>query len=292
MTGQMDLTCRLLAACACTYAIETPGGVKTCPQFPFVGFKDDPATFQAGPDDINACLVGDMGDGVVLAFRGTIPFDIHDIQSLIDWINDFDADPVEVDGLQGRVHDGFYKSVESLWDELLAAVRARMGDSKPLYITGHSKGAGMAPIAAALLRQRQGIDAGVIELFAPPRPGNEEFSGHFDDSFPGTVRYEYQDDLVPHLPPKAVLIDALAALPEIGHLFRGLKSWDYEAVGKLQFIDWNDKIVGDSLGLELRRFEHLARLIAGLKFRKIAEDHALLGGYCAAVCAAEVCSAS
>ena len=75
MTDQMDLTCRLLAACACTYAIETPGRVKTCPQFPFVGFKDDPATFQAGSDDINACLVGDMGDGVVLAFRGTIPFD-------------------------------------------------------------------------------------------------------------------------------------------------------------------------------------------------------------------------
>ncbi len=292
MTDQMDLTCRLLAACACTYAIETPGGVKTCPQFPFVGFKDDPATFQAGPDDINACLVGDMGDGVVLAFRGTIPFDVHDHESLIDWINDFDADPVEVDGLPGRVHDGFHKSVESLWDEFLAAVQARMSESRPLYVTGHSKGAGMAPIAAALLRERQGIDAGVIQLFAPPRPGNEEFSGHFDDSFPGTVRYEYQDDLVPHLPPHFGLIDALSKIPGIGHLFRGLKARDYTAVGQLRFIDWNGKIVGDSSGLEIKRFEHLALLIAELRFRKIAEDHALLGGYCAAVCPGEVCLAS
>ncbi len=157
MTDRTDLTCRLLAASACTYAIEKPGGVEKCPQFPFVGFKDAPATFQAGPDDINACLVGDMGDGVVLAFRGTIPFDIHDIESLIDWINDFDADPVEVDGLTGRVHDGFHESVASLWDEFLPAVQERMSESKPLYVTGHSKGAGMAPIAAALLRERHGM---------------------------------------------------------------------------------------------------------------------------------------
>lgn len=292
MTDRTDLTCRLLAASACTYAIEKPGGVEKCPQFPFVGFKDDPVTFQAGPDDIDACLVGDMGDGVVLAFRGTIPFDIHDIESLIDWINDFDADPVEVDGLTGRVHDGFHESVASLWDEFLPAVQERMSESKPLYVTGHSKGAGMAPIAAALLRERHGIDASVIQLFAPPRPGTEDFSSYFDGSFPDTVRYEYQDDLVPHLPPHSGLIDAVSEIPGIGHLFQELKAWDYTAVGQLRFIDWNGRIVGESSGLEIKRFEHLALLIVGLRFKKIAEDHALLGGYCGAVCPGEVCSAA
>lgn len=286
-----DLTCRLLAASACAYAIGKPGGVEKCPQFPFVGFKDDPATFQDGPDDINACLVGELEDGVVLAFRGTIPFDIHDMRSLIDWINDFDADPVEVDGLPGTVHDGFHKSVASLWDGFLPAVRERLSETKTLYVTGHSKGAGMAPIAAALLRERQGITANLIQLFAPPRPGNEAFARYVDESLPGTVRYEYQDDLVPHLPPSVMLIDVLAALPEIGHYFQELKAWDYEAVGRLQFVDWSGNIVDDSFTLPLRRFEHLARLIVELKFKKIAEDHSLLGGYCAAVCPGEVCSA-
>ncbi len=291
MLNGPDLTCRLLAASACAYAIGKPGGVEKCPQFPFVGFKDDPATFQDGPDDINACLVGEMEDGVVLAFRGTIPLDIHHMQSLIDWINDFDADLVEVDGLPGRVHDGFHKSVASLWDEFLPAVQERMSESKLLYVTGHSKGAGMAPIVAALLRERQGITASLIQLFAPPRPGNEEFASYVDESFPGTVRYEYQDDLVPHMPPSVKLIDVLAALPEIGHFFQGLKSLDYEPVGGVKFIDWSGKIVGDSFTLSVRRFEHIARLIVELKLKKIAEDHSLLGGYCTAVCPAEVCSA-
>ena len=266
--------------------------MKKCPQFPFVGFKDDPATFQAGPDDINACLVGDMGDGVVLAFRGTIPFDIHDIESLIDWTYDLDAVPVDVDGLPGRVHDGFHRSVASLWDEFLPAVQERMSESKPLYVTGHSKGAGMAPIAAALLRKRLGINASVIQLFAPPRPGTEDFTSYFDESFPGTVRYEYQDDLGPHLPPHSRLMDALSKIPKIGHFFRGLKAWNYSAVGQLRFIDWNGKIVGELSGLEVKRFERLALLIVELRFRKIAKDHALLGGYRAAVCPREVCSAA
>lgn len=290
LPDETGLTYRLLAASACTYAIDKAGGVEKCPQFPFVGFKDDPATFQAGPDDINACLVGDMEDGVVLAFRGTIPFDIHNIKSLIDWINDFDAVPVNIDGLPGRVHDGFHKSVASLWDKFLPAIQERMSESKPLYVTGHSKGAGMAPIAAALLRNRLGINASVIQLFAPPRPGTEDFSNYFDESFPGTVRYEHQDDLGPHLPVHFGLMNALSKVPKIGPFFRGLKAWDYSAVGQLRFIDWNGKIVGELSGLENKRFERLALLIAELRFRKIGEDHALLGGYSAAVRRREGCS--
>ena len=68
-------------------------------------------------DDINAGLVGTSEDGIIVAFRGTLGIDFKKVQTLLDWLNNFNAEPVAVDGLKGKVHKGFYDSVQSLWGD-------------------------------------------------------------------------------------------------------------------------------------------------------------------------------
>lgn len=290
-----DLECRLLCAAEACHLIGQPGGVTASPQYAHAGFVAEPAVFEAGTDDINACLVGTTGDGVVLSFRGTLTPDIHSLPSLIDWINDLNAKPKAVAGVAGKVHSGFARAVSSLWRDIVPAVKAAVGTgrkARPLYVTGHSKGGSCAAIAAALLQAREGITAKNVIVYAPARPGDAAFAKHFDSVFPDAVRYEYQDDLVPHLPPRDLFIEVMARLPEIGKLFRGMTDWNYASAGTLRFIDWKDRIVGDSFRLELRRFGHLAELIATGKLKDIAADHALIGGYCGAVCAGDICAAT
>lgn len=290
MTDGIDSTCRLLAASECAYWIGKAGGPPDCPQYGAAAFVSPPQTFQAGLDMIDACMVGKTADAIVLAFRGTLHFDIHDVQSLIDWINNFIATPVRADSVPGLVHQGFHNSICALWPKFLPAVKDLVTSGKPLLVTGHSKGAGLAPIATAMLHAMEGITAETVRMFAPPRPGNGDFCDYFNGVTADAVRYENRDDLVPHLPPTSLFIDLLAAIPEIGHLFKNMESWDYESVGTLKFIDWNGRVVDDSIGLELKRMEHLVKLVAQGKFGEITGDHALLGGYCAAVCPAAVCA--
>lgn len=294
MTSQPDLVCRLLAASATAYAIGQEGGIEKSPQFQFVDFVGDtPDVIQDGLDDIDACLVGEIEEGVLVAFRGTLPVECHDIQALLDWMNDFDADPVSVEGLPGKVHDGFQRSVLNLWDGMVAAIQKRLTGNKRLLVTGHSKGAGMTPIAAALLVARGVVPADRISTligFAMPKPGNDDFRDYVRATFPTLERYSYRNDIVPHLPPSTSLVDLLAALPEVGKLFKPLKTWDYKTVGTLNFIDWKGRIVGPSTELEIKRVAKLVQAIVMGKFSKIAKDHSLTGGYCGAVCSPDVCT--
>src|SRR5450759_331845 len=75
--GQVASTreCRLLAATASAYGIDVTGGfTQLPPYFDAVGFVDSPTAIVGGIDGVNACLVGtNRDDGVVVAFRGTLP---------------------------------------------------------------------------------------------------------------------------------------------------------------------------------------------------------------------------
>jgi len=288
------IDCRMLCASAVAYAIGGDSSLESCePYYSAVGFKQQPATFVAGLDDINACLVGTNQDGVILAFRGTLPPDIHDIQSLIDWMNDFRAEPIAVPGIPGKVHEGFWGSVDSFWTPVLAEVKKQMsadGTTLPLYITGHSKGGGMSPLAAIRFKALEGITPTAVYTYAAPHPGDTAFAAAYNAEMADT-RYEYADDIVPHLPPTAAFIDVLAALPLVGQYFKSMTTWDYAAVGTLKFIDWEGQIVGDSIELEAERFLKLGELIVELKFGQIASDHNHLcgGGYMSGVCPTGVC---
>jgi hypothetical protein len=290
---------RLLCASVCCYAI-TGDGVLNIPATDFyatfaagAGFAQPPVAFVGGDDLIDACLVGTLADGVVLAFRGTLPFDIHSHQTLLDWLNDFNADPVNADGYPGTVHSGFLGALTPLRDRLVAEVqRQRVGPAaaQPLLITGHSKGGAMAPLAAWRLHTALGIPVKVV-TFAGARPGNLAFESAYDALIDHT-RYEYADDIVPHLPPSQDgFLAVLSSLPLVGPRFAGLKRFDYKSVGTLRFIDWTGQIEGDSTSLEVERTLSLVSLIVRARFAQIGSDHAVVcgSGYMTAVCPTGVC---
>lgn len=114
--------------------------------------------------------------------------------------------------VQTRVHHGFLKVMEALWDtgspdplaELLSDA-VRRGER--IYITGHSLGGAVAYLVAyRAMRDIPGFLsnlAGVL-TFGAPRPGDESFHAAYADSGLETVttRYVAGLDIVPHLAPR------------------------------------------------------------------------------------------
>ena len=72
----VTLPCRLLCACGCAYAIDPVTGRYQPPpgdrQSAVVGWLGAPVPISGGDDEIDACLVGENADGVIVAFRGTL----------------------------------------------------------------------------------------------------------------------------------------------------------------------------------------------------------------------------
>ncbi len=109
MPAASTLECRLLSTCNCSYAIDDTGVfTPPAPYFAAAGFTAAPTPLVGGPGNINAVLVGTSGDGLVIAFRGTLVADVHDLRSLLDWAQNFEAAPVSITGMPGKVHSGFW----------------------------------------------------------------------------------------------------------------------------------------------------------------------------------------
>jgi hypothetical protein len=86
-------------------------------------------------------------------------------------------------------------------------------------VTGHSKGGSIAylaamrcqlALAAALLR-----NPSVVCTFAAARPADQQFADAFDQMIPHAIRYEYADDIVPHVPPENALRLLLQKIPKL-----------------------------------------------------------------------------
>jgi hypothetical protein len=286
--------CRLLAASASAYGLDAAGGF-TDPQpfFDADGFVETPTAIVGGADQLNACLIGtNRDDGLVIAFRGTIPPLVHDLPGLLDWMQDFDAIPISVPGIPGMVHKGIWDGLDSIWPRVHSEIdrRRRAGPPAPvLYITGHGKGGGMAHLAAMRLCLA-GIPVQEVVTFAAPRIGDQTFADAYHEHIAGS-RYEYTDDVVPHLPPDPLMIATLGHFPVIGARFRNLRSWIYVSVGSLRFINWDRNVLDDSDQLRAERLAHLALMLIRLQHGQIVNDHraACGSGYLSAICAG-VCS--
>jgi hypothetical protein len=287
---------RLLCASNCAYAIIANGHL--APGTPALfyqgaGFQSPPATFIGGLANINACLVGTTEDGVVLAFRGTIPINKPGLDTIFDWLNDLTANLVSGPDLPGLVHDGFLHSLATLWDPALAEVKkqvSQVGTGATLFVTGHSKGGGLAPLAAWRLATKEDLSTKVV-TFAAPKSGNDDFAEAYQESRIAHIRYEYADDIVPHLPPSGFFTKVLRVLAARDPRFEKFMTLSYQPVGTLNFIDWSGHIVVDSLELRLRRIINILTLIATLKEDVIVADHTIDcgGGYQEAVCPVGVC---
>jgi hypothetical protein len=162
-------------------------------------------------------LVEDVGDAVVLAFRGT--------KDARDWLIDADflfisLVGVEVTRLESnqrlltssptiKVHRGFLRAINSLLPKIMrwlesgkseGGKRKAETEKKPLLITGHSLGGALATLAAFFLQQK-GYTIGAVYTFASPRVGDRDFRDSYNSSLRDrTFRLAAAGDLVPLLP--------------------------------------------------------------------------------------------
>jgi len=199
------------------------------------------------------------------------------ITAVSDWLNNLNAEPVSIAELPEdvKIHSGFLESVNHLWEEGFADNIIKLLDNpkhnhKKILITGYSKGAALARSAATLLHSKANIPADkfVIRMFEPPRPGNLEYKKYFEDTFKDAKRFEYQDDIVPHLPPVKAVSDKLRLVPVLGNLLErkySIEEWNYNSVGTLNFIDWDKKLREvDEDEVFQKRLEKLEKIFIGL----------------------------
>ena len=320
----MTLACRLIRASHLTYAISTDGkelvdSPETQTDLDATGYLKGQLTISqpAGHDGVDAFLFGRTAKNeYLLAFRGTLAPSLQSEEEffrvLQDWLADGKIELSTGSELAGQVHRGFLASLDHLWpglEQLLTpAVLADLRGGTPFYVTGHSKGAAVAQLAAYRLARR-GITPSAVHTFAGPRPGDAAFAAAFDATLPGALRFEYRDDLVPHVPPATgswlSVLKGLRAINlkfplETPHLTAdsGLShAMDdlvtrlesdlpaYATCGQLQFIDWRDGIQPESRELTITRNLSLAKAVAEFRLSEIVADHSSGGGYCRVPCA-------
>lgn len=272
----------------CTSAIGTPGGISISPVHGDIGFTRSPRVFQMGPAWSDACLIGTNAlDGVILSFRGTLPFDFGDLASIIDWLNSARATLVHGPGGGGRVHAGFSQSLDHLWACGIAEeVRAQVKTSgyRPLHITGHSKGGALALLATARLIE-EGLPVSSITTFGAPRAGDQEFVNSLTShhSGPAIWRFEHRDDLIPHLPPGPLPARMIREIAQ--SIDRGATGgpFDHTSAGTLEFINWDDELETDSIWLEIRRLGSLAQMLIHGRLNEMVECHCLESAYAAKI---------
>lgn len=319
-----DLACFLIKAANLAYGINKAGN-NFEPDYKHLldelKFKETPKIFQSQKDDgIDACYFGETEEIAILAFRGTLPpsLDVgvqEFLRILLDWLNDAKLVQVPGKNLPGLVHQGFLSSLDNLWPGIDNFKIAESIQNKKLYITGHSKGGGLTYLAAMRLLSAKGIKPAGVYSYAAPRVGNAEFALSYDANLKAlTQRYEFQDDIVPHLPPHtgswlSALRGAEKAAAKLTPLLADLESMEaksgfdlllnrieqilgrmsnhgdalqnYVSAGVLRFIDWQapPELRADSWGLTVQRDMHLAELLLTFQYLTIIKDHSGSGGY-------------
>lgn len=155
---------------------------------PLINVATDTQGFIAGNDEM-----------VLIAFRGT------EAKKFRDWLTNLDA--VHVAGPQGQVHKGFYeRGLQSIWEQLVAALPGFRDKNQTIWLTGHSLGAAIADLATAELITHHlipGING--FYAFGQPRAGNSSFSIWFNSQLLArSFRFVHDNDIVPHVPPAAM----------------------------------------------------------------------------------------
>ncbi|WP_460218882.1 lipase family protein [Psychroserpens sp. MEBiC05023] len=310
--------CRLLCASASAYLIQTsyPSGMyqldlidpKGLPsptllpiitkdeanQYHKIGLIDKPYVIVS--DEIEACFVGKTASEIILSFRGTLP-PAWTIDAILDWIqNIFLAVPGEFDHFPGKVHSGFHFALISLIDNIVKAIHNLDPYHRlPIYITGHSKGGAMAPLAAVLLSNKYKFNITQTITFAGPKPGDAIFRDYYNAIFTNDYNYENYLDIVPFLPPGTDTIELLRSLvPESWTKFRQLlkdaENWNYKPVGHALYVTKDSTIEKPTFINEAERLAKIAEYLV-IDPSEIGKAHHVSCGYryMKAICKGTVC---
>ena len=125
-------------------------------------------------------------DYIVLAFRGTEPTQFNDIKA------DLNALHVNNELGAGRVHKGFKKEVDDIWDQIEDWTAKR--NWKQAYTCGHSLGGAMSTIACSRLPEGT-----ICYNFGSPRVGTPGWVREFNKKFK-LYRFVNNNDIVPRVP--------------------------------------------------------------------------------------------
>ena len=160
-------------------------------------------------------MVMSNAKAVFVVFRGSEAATGSLSKTVYDWIlTDFNflKKYISAWGKDIRVHRGFYNALEIVYPRLkelvlqhLAAGQAgTLGSATPvlakrLWITGHSLGAGIAPLAAFRLA-KDGIPVQGVSTYGEPRVGNPAFAEAYRTIIPRHQRWVNDKDIVTMLP--------------------------------------------------------------------------------------------
>lgn len=143
-------------------------------------------------------LYAEHDDHVVLAFKGSTGFGDYFSNATYMMIGKADT------GLPGKVHKGFFDTMDSGWPALLGVIQKAFATGKPVVFTGHSLGGAVAQLAALKVHDKKGLTATSLYLFATPRVGNQVFADAYVDVYgPVSFRINNGMDITPRMPPAA-----------------------------------------------------------------------------------------
>lgn len=296
--------CPLLCACGVSYNIG--GDLTQEPYYSGAGFSSANPPIVVGSDpSIATAIMGTTSEGIVIAFTGTIA------NSLESWLTDLLLIPQNFPGFPGNVHTGFYACVMLIMQDVESNLSALLqaNPKAQINITGHSKGGGMASIAAWYLSQVSSlaIPASQINVctFASPAPGDADFATGYQALFSQTNYINYLD-MVPFLPPSAMtsevwadiynsasalaasegLTDLAKVLGDLASVFSTCEAWNYTAVSTTDMFIKKDGSVSDSILLYPVFYAALTEALCTLQIQKVLSAHSHLcgGGYMNAVC--------
>jgi Lipase (class 3) len=177
---------------------------------------------------------------VFVVFRGTDRVPGSFSYEWAEWLTtDFKGKLLPFKELSGRVHTGFWSSLGRIREELIERVKEFHGQTKKVWITGHSLGAAQAQMFAGYLlapeiSKKHQIAVQGVYAFASPRVGDKFFVDNLHKRFPrdGLQRFEFADDPVPLLPPRKLGSYDLYADAGVRNYYDTIFSYQYDADAK------------------------------------------------------------
>ncbi len=187
--------------------------------------------FENSEQGTQAFLTGNK-DVVILVFRGT--------ESIRDWITDSKIKLIPSPTNIGKVHFGFNKALEVIWDELSATINDWNVANK-LWVSGHSLGGALATLAVDRLTENSVPIQGMY-TFGQPMVGDKDFKDNFDSKMRGrSFRFVDDEDIVPKI---------ITTLMGYRHIE---KEYFFDNAGKFYTDNlWWHKFVSRSIGVSIR----------------------------------------
>lgn len=155
--------------------------------------------------DIKTDLQGYIG---YLSSKKTIYVVLRGSSSALNWLDDFEIRLVDYTSWPScdcKVHNGFYKSSQSVTNRTLETVKI-LKKRFPTYkvvMTGHSYGASTVQLLAMEL-EKSGIKVEIYN-YGQPRVGESKYAGFVNTVIKDYWRFTHNRDVVPHVPPIAGL---------------------------------------------------------------------------------------